>query len=63
MKKLLTDVYTKQGGLEIPLDVVNDLDAIKKHTQISEAACLFYVGDCRRKALKLFKENQNRNST
>lgn len=56
MKKLLTPIYEKVGGLSIK--DASKLDSIKFQVLITSWSCKYGVGECVEEAIELFKRYQ-----
>nr|XP_023023668.1 aminopeptidase N-like isoform X1 [Leptinotarsa decemlineata] len=56
MRQLLTPIYEKVGGLEIPTSSADKLDSIKLQVLIASKACKFEVANCIAHSQNLFKK-------
>ncbi|KAJ8968398.1 hypothetical protein NQ317_007791 [Molorchus minor] len=64
MKKILTPIYEKVGGLAIPKSNTDKLDSIKLQVLVASKACKFEVANCIAHSQSLFKQFQeNPNAT
>lgn len=58
MRKILTPIYEKIGGLQLPNFVDLPLDRIRHQVLITTWGCKFEVGNCTSEAVKMFKDFQ-----
>lgn len=55
MKNLLTPIYERVGGLNIPTSRADKLDSIKLQMLVSSKACRFEVANCITESQNMFK--------
>ncbi|KAG5878428.1 hypothetical protein JTB14_026301 [Gonioctena quinquepunctata] len=56
MKQLLTPIYEKMGGFEIPTSSADKLDSIKLQVLVASKACSFEVANCITHSQNLFRK-------